>query len=76
MKTTNLLVPIESEKLAALTRYAAKKEVSVTAELSDAVDKLYEKLVPFAVREYIDTRIEPVSSPPVRAKPQRPADGQ
>jgi len=73
MKTINLMVPIESEKLAALNQYAAKKDVSVTAELSDAVDKLYEKLVPAAVREYIDARAEPLPSRPAKAKPQRPA---
>ena len=62
MKTTNLTIAVESEKLAALRQYAAKREVDINAELSDAVDKLYEKLVPAAVREYLAEREPPAPS--------------
>ena len=61
MKTTNLIVAVESEKLTALQQYAAKKNVNISAELTFAVDRLYEKLVPAAVREYLDTK--PVPKP-------------
>ena len=64
MKTTNLTIPYASEKLEALTQYAAKKELSIEAELSESLDKLYEKYVPAAVREYLAERPQP--------KPQRP----
>ena len=67
MKTTNLTIAVESEKLAALRQYAAKREVDINAELSDAVDKLYEKLVPAAVREYLAER-----EPPAPSRPPRP----
>jgi len=76
MKTINLMVPIESEKLAALQQYAAKKDVSVTAELSDAADKLYEKLVPAAVREYIDARADTKPTRPNRVNPPRPSGSE
>jgi len=69
MKTDQLIVPVDAEKLSALRMYAAKKAVSLEAELTDAVGRLYEKLVPAAVREYIENR--PDISPPVR--PPRPA---
>jgi hypothetical protein len=71
MKTTNLVIAVESEKLAALRQYAAKREVDITAELGDAVDKLYEKLVPAAVREYLAEREPPAPSRSNRSRPQR-----
>jgi len=69
MKTDQLIIPFDAEKLSALRMYATKKEVSVEAELAESVDRLYEKLVPTAVREYIENR--PDTSPP--ARPPRPA---
>ena len=68
MKTTHLTLAVESEKLSALRQYAAKREIDITAELSDAVDKLYEKLVPAAVREYLAER-----QPPAPNRPPRPS---
>ena len=68
MITAQLTVSIDAEKLSALRHYAAKKEVSIEAELTDAVDRLYEKLVPAAVREYIENR----SNDPAPARSARP----
>ncbi|MDL2274254.1 DUF6103 family protein [Oscillospiraceae bacterium OttesenSCG-928-G22] len=68
MKTTNLTLAIESEKLAALKQYAAKRQVDIDAELRDAVEKLYEKYVPAAVREYLAER-----EPPAPGRPPRPS---
>ena len=69
MKTTNLTLAVDSEKLAALKQYAAKKNVDIAAELTDAIEKLYEKHVPAAVREYLSER-EP-TAPNRPALPQR-----
>ena len=63
-KTTNITVAIDSEKLAALRQYAAKKDTDLEAELRDAVENLYMRLIPAAVREYIDFRAE--TEPPRR----------
>ena len=71
MKTTNLTLAVESEKLSALRQYAAKREVDITSELSDAVDKLYEKLVPAAVREYLAEREPPAPNRPSRSRTQQ-----
>ena len=68
MKTTNLIIAINSEKLAALQQYAAKKDVSVTAELVDAAERLYERLVPAAVREYLENKPELPPSRPSRSR--------
>ena len=40
MKMTNLIIAVESEKLAALKQYAAKKGVEVNAELTEAIERL------------------------------------
>lgn len=46
MKQSVIQIKFDSEKYNALLRYAKKKEISIEAELSDTVDKLYKKLVP------------------------------
>jgi len=69
MKTTQLTISFDAEKLSALRHYAAKKQVSIEAELIGAIDRLYEKLAPAAVREYIESR----SNTPSPARLTRPA---
>ncbi len=54
MKKENITVSMEQEKLRAIKRYMAKKDVSLEKELQTALQKLYEKYVPSAVQEYID----------------------
>lgn len=60
MKQSVIQIKFDSEKYNALLRYAKKKEISIEVELSDTVDKLYKKLVPADVREYIEERDEPI----------------
>lgn len=54
MKTTTVQIKFDAEKYSALLRYAVKKDVSIEAELADTIDKLYKKLVPADVREFIE----------------------
>lgn len=54
MKTMTVQVKFNAEKYSALLRYANKKEISVEAELADTIDKLYKKLVPTGVRDFIE----------------------
>lgn len=54
MRTTTLTVAFSTEKLNALTFHMEKKEADLQAELNDTMQKLYEKYVPQATREYID----------------------
>lgn len=56
MKNTTLMIQFNTEKLDALTFHMEKKKVDLQVELQDTVEKLYEKYVPQATREYIDDR--------------------
>jgi len=66
MKRVSIVISCCGEKLSALKRYMAKKDLTLEAELDDAVDKLYEKYVPGPVREYIDDKLaDEAANPPV-----------
>lgn len=55
MKKTTLSIGVEQEKLNAIRFYAEKKDANIEAELEDFLGKLYEKYVPAATREYIES---------------------
>ena len=69
MKKENISVQMESEKLRATRKYMEKKDASLEQELTDALQKLYEKYVPAPVREYIDESAEDSKS---KVKPNKP----
>ena len=77
MSMTELQLSFPTEKLDALRFFMDKKQQSVEHELQDYLDKTYEKQVPAQVREYVESRMEPVSaqrqeSPaPARERPAR-----
>mgnify|MGYP007070240973 CR=1 FL=1 len=58
MKQAVMTVKYDEEKLGAIRQYMAKKDADLEAELNEVIGKLYEKYVPQAVREYIDSRGE------------------
>ncbi|WP_066460130.1 DUF6103 family protein [Anaerotruncus rubiinfantis] len=68
MKKENITISMEADKLRATRRYMGKKDSSMEQELSEALQKLYEKYVPAPVREYIDEGGEDI---PVTAKKQK-----
>ena len=53
MKQANIQITFEEEKLRALRRYIAKRDSTLETELQKAAQRLYEKVVPAAVQEYI-----------------------
>ena len=57
MKNTTLTLTFNTERLDALTYHMGKKEADLKAELSDYLQKMYEKYVPQATREYLDDKI-------------------
>ncbi|MFQ9858055.1 MAG: DUF6103 family protein [Ruminococcus callidus] len=65
MKQANIQITFEEEKLRALRRYIAKRDSTLEAELQKAAQRLYEKVVPAAVQEYISdcTQDDPVRKP-------------
>ena len=54
VKQTAVQVKFDSGRYAALVRYAGKKNVSIENELSETLERLYKRLVPADVREYIE----------------------
>lgn len=71
MKNTTMTVTFNTEKLDALTFHMVKKDADLQVELNDTIQKLYEKYVPQATREYIDDKISREDVP--RDRPRRPA---
>lgn len=56
MKKAIIQLRYDEEKLSALEKYMRKKEADLETELQQTLQKLYEKYVPPAVREYIESR--------------------
>lgn len=56
MKQAVVTIKYEEEKLAAIKQYMGKKDADFESEMNDALGKMYEKYVPQAVREYIESR--------------------
>ena len=56
MKQAVVTIKYDEEKLNAIKQYMAKKDVDLEEEMADVLLKLYEKYVPQAVREYIESR--------------------
>lgn len=63
MKKATLTLTFEKEKLNALEFYMEKKDAELQNELSDTIQKLYEKYVPQPTREYIEDRIAKETRP-------------
>ena len=68
MKNTTLTMSFNTERLDALTYHMGKKEADLQEDLKDYLQKLYEKYVPQATREYLDDRIAREEN----ARPSRP----
>ena len=72
MKKENIMIPFESEQLAALEFSLKKKNTSVQAQLEELLKCLYESEVPEPVREYLDSRAAPAARPRRPARPTKP----
>lgn len=57
MKNTTLSVTFNTDKIEALVFHMEKKDRNLQAELVDTIQKLYEKYVPQATREYVDDKV-------------------
>lgn len=73
MKKTALSIGVEQEKLNAIRFYAEKKDANIEAEMEDFLGKLYEKYVPAATREYIESMaaMADASAKPTAKKTER-----
>lgn len=70
MKNTTLTITFNTEKMDALTFHMGKRDADLQAELNDTVQKLYEKYVPQATREYIDDKVAREAE--AKERPRRP----
>lgn len=72
MKKQNFSISVDAEMLRATKKYMEKKDLSLEAELLDSLQKLYEKHVPAAVREYLAERSDEVLKRPPPPPKQNP----
>ena len=71
MKNTTLTLTFNTERLDALAYHMGKKEADLKEELSDYLQKMYEKYVPQTTREYLDDKIaREGAAKPVRSRRQ------
>lgn len=75
MKKATIAVTFDEEKLSALEFSLKKEGSSVQARLEQTLGQLYERTVPDAVREYLDSRAASAPRPkrPRPAPKERPA---
>ena len=57
IRNTTINFSFKKEKLDALKFHMEKRDTDLQGELNDTVQKLYEKYVPQATREYIDDKV-------------------
>ena len=72
MKKENIMIPFESEQLAALDFSLKKKNTSVQAQMEKTLQELYEAEVPEPLREYLDSKAAPAPKPKRTVKPTTP----
>ena len=72
MKKENIMIPFESEQLAALDFSLKKKNTSVQAQMEKTLRELYETEVPEPLREYLDSKAVPAPKPKRTVKSAAP----
>lgn len=71
MRTENISIQFDAEKLAAINIYIREKGLSLEEELQKSAEALYVKHVPTNVRAYIDAKNGVEVSTKKPAKPSR-----
>ena len=74
MKTENLQVKYDAEKLSTLRLYMKKTQVDLNGELEKCLDRLCEKHIPKDVRELFELRKQEQTTRPARPPRPRPND--
>ena len=72
MKKESIMIPFESEQLAALDFSLKKKNTSVQVQMEKTLRELYEAEVPEPLREYLDSKAVPASKPKRAVKSAAP----
>lgn len=58
MGNIKITVEVEAEKYKALQQFGSKKNLNIEKELTDTFEKLYQKVVPAPVKEYIGSEAQ------------------
>ena len=71
MKTTKISITFESEKLSAIRMFNPPDSSGIEEQLLEQLEKLYAKIVPAPVRQYLESRDEASDSQkePRKSKP-------
>ena len=72
MSKIEVTLTFDDEKLDALEFYLRKENGTVQKRMDEALRKLYEEMVPEAVREFVDRKAPPPPRPKRPAKPPAP----
>ena len=72
MSKIEVTLTFDDEKLEALEFYLRKENSTVQKRMDEALRKLYEEMVPEAVREFVDRKASPPPRPKRPAKPSAP----
>ena len=72
MSKIEITLTFDDEKLDALEFYLRKENSTVQKRMDEALRKLYEEMVPEAVREFVDRKAPPPPRPKRLAKPPAP----
>jgi hypothetical protein len=70
---TELNISFPAEKLQALRFFICKKDQTIEQELQDYLNKIYEKMVPVQVREYVESSMEQEPVQQQAPEPEQPA---
>ena len=71
MQKTEITLSFDGEKLDALEFYLKKENTTVQKRMNEALTELYERIVPEAVREFLDRKPAPAWKSPRRRRPDR-----
>lgn len=72
MSKIDITLTFDDEKLDALEFYLKKENSTVQKRMDEALRRLYEEMVPEAVREFVDRKAPPPPRPKRPAKPSAP----
>ena len=73
MSQVTIEIPFDEEKLKALDFSLQKENTTAQKRMEQALAELYEKAVPDALREYVDSKSAPAAKRPAKQPRAKPA---
>ena len=69
MANTKITITFDSEKIAAIKQFAPEDMQSINQQLTEHLEKVYSKVVPSPVRQYIDGKEK--NAPKIKSSPRK-----